>query len=596
MTWTIYCLDPRCKKMILHYPFSVGRKDCNLSVDNVSVSKMHFTIESVNKQFILVNQSHSNPTILDGQEILDFAVLSDTNNRVYQIKAGAVVFYLAPSSYPMETYLKEQQVAFFVQTDGVVHGPFGESGLMNAYVRGILRPDSTMWRAATPNDVRLASAFVDFPDQATSQEATPPPPPPPPPSPIQQSAAVGVSNAPRPQRVNTATVRDPVLGESFMCPYCRTVSDLEDVLAVSVSPQLMGDDVLGDNEQQRFLPSQFAENGLAIDSEGGVCVDDACPHCHMALPHALLELPFAMMAVIGAAGAGKSVFLASSIWQCRQLLQRLFGISFLDLDPAVNRWINAYEEKLFFQEDVDALQQIEKTDLYSTLVSRSALLNGEEKLLPIPSFFSIGTPSEQQCLVVYDNAGEHFRPGADSTSSLVTLNMINADVLFFMYDPSADPRFKSYLDVGTGNAKNYAQRQDSLLNEVAARVRRHMGNRGSAKLKRPLIVGISKADLLRHHLPLQEQLYIEQADGLYALDVKKLKEISAVTQRLMTRVVPEVVSTALNIAEEVWFLPVSALGHNPNKDGVRPSEIEPIWAELPFVFTLYKKGLIQGIE
>ena len=121
---------------------------------------MQRAIESVNKQFILVNQSHSNPTILDGQEILDFAVLSDTNNRVYQIKAGAVVFYLAPSSYPMETYLKEQQVAFFVQTDGVVHGPFGESGLMNAYVRGILRPDSTMWRAATPNDVRLASAFV----------------------------------------------------------------------------------------------------------------------------------------------------------------------------------------------------------------------------------------------------------------------------------------------------------------------------------------------------------------------------------------------------------------------------------------------------
>ena len=594
MTWIIYCLDPQCKKTILHYPFSVGRTGCNLSVNNVSVSKMHFTIERVNKQFILVNHSHSNPTILDGREILDVANLSEGDNCVYRIKAGGVVFYLAPSSYPIESYLKQQQVAFYIQTDGVVYGPFGESGVMNAYVRGLLRPDSMMWRAATPQDVRPASAFVDFPSQEEPQEV-----PPPSPSSFNSSPSSALTDAnslARPQRINRAIVRDPVLGESFMCPYCRTVSDLEEVLAVSVSPQLMGDDILGENEQLRFLPSQFAENGLAIDSEGGICVDDACPYCHMALPHALLELPFTMMAVIGAAGAGKSVFLASSIWQCRQLLQSLFGISFLDLDPAVNRWINAYEEKLFFQEDVDALQQIEKTDLYSTLVSRSALLNGEEKLLPIPSFFSIGTSSEQQCLVVYDNAGEHFRPGADSTSSLVTLNMINADVLFFMYDPSADPRFRPYLDGGKGNARNYAQRQDVLLNEVSARVRRHMGNSGTLKLKRPLIVGISKADLLRHHLPLQEQLYVEQANGLYALDVKKLKAISDTTQRLMTRVVPEVVSTALNIAEEVWFLPISALGHNPDKDGVRPSEIEPIWAELPFVFTLYKKGLIQGIE
>jgi hypothetical protein len=111
-----------------------------------------------------------------------------------------------------------------------------------------------------------------------------------------------------------------------------------------------------------------------------------------------------------------------------------------------------------------------------------------------------------------------------------------------------------------------------------------------------LIVGISKADLLRNHLPLTEQLYLEQPNGRYALDVAKLKEVSRQTQRLMEEVVPEVVSTALNIAEEVWFLPISALGHNPDKHGVRPSEIEPIWAELPFVFTLYKKGLVQGIE
>ena len=131
------------------------------------------------------------------------------------------------------------------------------------------------------------------------------------------------------------------------------------------------------------------------------------------------------MSVIGAAGAGKSVFLASSMWQCRQVLGRMFGVSFMDLDPVANRWINAYEEKLFFQEDDQSLQQIEKTDLQASNVCRTVMLDGDSVLLPLPSFFQLRTKADPQpqSLVVYDSAGEHFRAGADTQASAVTLNM-----------------------------------------------------------------------------------------------------------------------------------------------------------------------------
>jgi hypothetical protein len=304
-----------------------------------------------------------------------------------------------------------------------------------------------------------------------------------------------------------------------------------------------------------------------------------------------------VMSVIGAAGAGTSVFLASSTWQCRQLLGRLFGVSFMDLDPVANRWINTYEEKLFFQEDDTTFQQIEKTDLQASNVSRSVMLDGDSVLLPLPSFFQVRTRAsvQSQSLVVYDSAGEHFRAGADTQSSAVTLNMLNSDTLFFMFDPSADPRFRSLLDRGKGTAQNYAQRQDVLLAEMSARIRRHLGNRSESRLKKPLIFGVSKADLLRSRLPMDAQMYRGEANGGYALDVEVLRDVSQRTETLLNEIAPEVTATARDIADDVWFVPISALGHNPMREGVRPCDIKPIWTELPVVFTLAKKGLVPTV-
>ncbi|MEG2063473.1 MAG: FHA domain-containing protein [Kiritimatiellia bacterium] len=381
---------------------------------------------------------------------------------------------------------------------------------------------------------------------------------------------------------------------NFMCPYCRTILELGNILSVSVSPTLVGDPVLGENEQLRFLPTQFTKQGLAIDTDGGICTEVTCPHCHMILPPELLHVRQTVMSIVGATGAGKSFFLASSIWQCRQILNGKFAIHFVDMDPTANRWINAYEEKLFFQTDVNAFQVIEKTRLQSKDVSRSISLNGENKLLPLPSFFRVSPPHQEKTgsLVVYDCAGEHFRAGADTNASLVTHNIISADTLLFLYDPSADPRFRNFLDKGKGTATNDAQRQDTLLMEMSVRIRRYLGNQRETKLSRPLIFGISKADLLHAHLPLETSLYSQQSDGQYALDVEALNRLSQVTETFLKGIVPEVVATVKDIAREVWFIPLSALGHNPVEEGIRPSDVQPIFSELPIVFTLAYKGLL----
>ena len=198
--------------------------------------------------------------------------------------------------------------------------------------------------------------------------------------------------------------------------------------------------------------------------------------------------------------------------------------------------------------------------------------------------------------MVYDCAGEHFLPGADNHSSLVTLHTLSADSILFLFDPSADPRMRPLLDFGTGTASNFAQMQDVVLAELAARTKKYLGNRCGRKLMQPLIFAISKADMLHDKIPMDVELYRVNDAGKLALDVAALRDLSDKTEEFLNRCVPEIAATAQDISNDIWFLPISALGHNPKNEGVRPCDIKPLWAELPVVFTLAKKGLIPTVN
>lgn len=595
MSWFGVSLWPKDEIAFKQFPFFVGRElngQMGWQISIPTISRLQFGLQ-LSGNDLEIQSLGSGGLRVNGEEVFT-QVLS--SKRLHELRFGCVLMVVGTSLARCRAQAQAMARArYLISGKEYLYGPMTDLEILEECQAGTLTSQDFYCSMLHPDRVSSLRELVDFgeaeevaePPPATQEMASP------------SSVPGGVPPAPAPvspQRFTSAEEREAVLGESFMCPYCRTVAEIEDVLSVSVSPGLLGDSVLGEGEQQRFLPSYFTGNGLAIDSEGGVCTQIACPRCHMALPRTLLDLPQVVMSVIGAAGAGKSVFLASSMWQCRQLLRRYFGLGFMDLDPETNLWINNYESKLFFQEDVEALQQIEKTDLQATNVCRQVLLDGERVLLPLPSFFQV-QPREGalHSFVVYDSAGEHFRPGADVHASRVTYNLLGADALFFMFDPSADPRFRASLNLGSGTAHNVAQRQDTLLAEMAARIRRYLGNHGPKRLTRPLIFGVSKADLLCDHLPLGMELYRPLPEGGFALDWDALRTLSARTEVLLDSVVPEVTATAHDIAEEVWFLPVSALGHNPLREGVRPCDVKPLWAEVPVAMTLAKKGLIPSV-
>lgn len=580
MDWYFVCLAPKKALKIKVFPCNVGRSPMGLSsvkFDDPSMSRVQFTLNSLMGQVYYVNKSPDNPAMVDGAIVSGKVRLTP---GVHIVQAGNTAIGIGTDYNELCAAVSAQTVEYYMaRAGGRELGPWTGEQLVQACENGVLGRDSKVWFTHDPATTYAASEIVDFgPELAV--------------------VAAGEQVAER--RFVTVDQGAVVeLGENFKCPYCRTVSDIGDVLSVSVSPSLMGDSVLGEGEQSRFAPTNFTDNGLALDAEGGVCTDIACPCCHMSIPQDLMQLEQVVMSVVGTAGAGKSVFLASSIWQCRQLLKLKFGIGFRDLAPSWNTWIRAYEEKLFFQQDDTKLQQIEKTDLQASNISRSVNLGGESVLLPTPSYFRLdGSKSDsgEKSFVVYDCAGEHFLPGADVHSSLVTLHTLSADSILFLFDPSAEPRMRSLLDRGNGTASNYAQMQDVLLAELAAKSKKYMGNRGGRKLKQPLLFAISKADMLRNELPMDVDVYRINESGCLSLDVAAFREVSDKTEAFLDKYVPEVSATARDISNDIWFLPVSALGHNPMNEGVRPCDIKPIWTELPVVFTLAQKGIIPTVN
>ncbi len=291
------------------------------------------------------------------------------------------------------------------------------------------------------------------------------------------------------------------------------------MLWISEHVELLGDPMLGPERQQRFLPSRFTVDGDAIDARGMTCRSLACPHCHLAVPRAMLEMEPLFVSILGSPASGKSYFLTTMTWQLRQTLPMHFRVAFTDADPTSNRMLNSWEESLFLNPDearpIPLGNLIRKTELQGELYDTVAY--GQQVVsYPRPFLFTMrpqkghshaDSAKLARMLCLYDNAGEHFQPGQDTASSPVTRHLARSRAVMFLFDPTQDPRFRSACrgaaSAGGEGAAQHAgrlSRQETILNEAAAQIRRHAGLSHTAANERPLVVVLSKLDEWNHLL------------------------------------------------------------------------------------------------
>lgn len=399
------------------------------------------------------------------------------------------------------------------------------------------------------------------------------------------------------------------LQKQVTCPHCWEPFAPEDSLWLAEHPDLTGDPRLAGDQPLRFLPSRFNAQGQALDARGIACSELACPACHLRVPRAMLELPSCIFSILGTPSSGKSYLLAAMTWTLRKQLPQNFAVSFSDVDPLSNRFLNHYEELLFLNPDKTKLVALEKTklvgDMYSEVRYGDRVVN-----YPKPLLFTVQTlPNHPQpnlkrgsVLCLYDNAGEHFQPGEDHANSPVTRHMARAQALFFLFDPTQDPRFRDACLKHSQDPQLLRvvrnERQDAVLQEAAKRVRRYTGLPEYEKHPQPLIVLVTKFDIW-HPLLRMESVrvpFVRTGGGITAVDYPYIEKISQAVEKMLWSESPEIVATAKQFASHVYFLPVSATGSSPEYIqgnapgkamlGTRPNQMKPIWAEVPMLLAL----------
>jgi hypothetical protein len=411
------------------------------------------------------------------------------------------------------------------------------------------------------------------------------------------------------------------------CPHCWEQFAPEKILWVSEHTDLLGDHRLGPEQPQRFLPTRFTLNGEAIDAKGFPCHQLACPNCHLTIPRSLLELEPLFLSIFGAPASGKSFFLAALTWELRKTLPLIFRTSFADADPVLNQQLNEYEESVFAGASADRpvplANLIRKTeeqgDLYDTVAFGNQTVS-----YPRPFIFTLQPqPDHRQAanakkmartLCLYDNAGESFQPGKDSAAAPVTRHMAQSRVLFFVFDPTQDARFQRLIgQQGPAAVPSVrTMRQEPILQEAIARIRRFAGLKHSEKHKRPLVVILTKFDrwwnLLGsdpHPDPWDKVRSPSQPDQkFHAFNPNVVEHQSQLARAVLLKSSPEIVTAAESFAEDVTYVPVTSVGWNvaiDTKTGqpvIKPSEAAPYWATVPFLYGLSRTipGLIPTIS
>jgi hypothetical protein len=285
-------------------------------------------------------------------------------------------------------------------------------------------------------------------------------------------------------------------------------------------------------------------------------------------------------------------------------------VAFTDADPTSNRMLNAWEESLFLNPDetrpIPLGHLIRKTELQGELYDTVAY--GQQTVsYPRPFLFTIRPQKGHshadssrlaRMLCLYDNAGEHFQPGQDTTSSPVTRHLARSRSVMFLFDPTQDPRFRAAChgtSAGDGAAQHAGRlsRQETILNEAAARIRRHAGLPHSAPYDRPLVVVLSKLDEWNHLLdtdgggdPWRTQ------GGVTGVDMDRVDHLSGLLRRILLHYCPETVAAAEAFARDVTYIAVSSLGPEIRQDpasglpAIRPADIQPTWVTTPLLYCI----------
>jgi len=419
------------------------------------------------------------------------------------------------------------------------------------------------------------------------------------------------------KRMRADESKIPLLKE-VTCPTCWHEFSPEDVHWVATHEDL-ADDRFNDGRQLHFLPSRYSVKGLAYDERGRECTEMACPRCgNVFIPH-LLQMSPLFLSILGAPGSGKSFFLAAMIRELQKTLGSKLNVRFQNSNPLGNRLITEYGTSLFdYSDDESARVKLQKTDIQGDLWYYQTVIDGQDMMLPKSYLYAVQPGRDHakfehqdelsRVLCLYDNAGEHFLPGATTGSAPVIDHLGKSEALLFVYDPLQESEFrrrcKGHSEDPQIQHAPFKYPQADVLAEAAAHVKKLKKLSATQLYDKPLIVVVQKFDawqsLVGDSYDVLDKAWGLNSKGQALLDTDLIKTVSLRLQKLLLTIAPAIVNEAQAFCKEVVFIPVTATGLSPMHEGedeggqlnlmFRPGSLKPRWCELPVLYALRRSA------
>lgn len=386
--------------------------------------------------------------------------------------------------------------------------------------------------------------------------------------------------------------------KSARCPYCFESLPAAEVSFRCINPDAtqcppVEDEVLGRHRRVSpapSLPRVFTATGapgVRREAEctcGAVSVKVVCSSCHNELPGDLGATDNYTIALIGAKESGKSNYVAVLIEELMRRLTTAFGASMNPLDDGTGRrFQNDFRQYLYVKREV-------------VPVTRSARVEAREPLVYRVSFeqrqYGILKRLRVLSLVFFDTAGE------DLTSldlmSTEAKYIATCDGLIFLLDPLQIPAVRDRFRSGVHLPGQNTDPQE-ILGRVADLLRRVRRLPPNARIPTPVALAFSKIDAMRPLVDPTSAIHnASHHDGFFDVaDAERMHEDMRAHLAEWTGVGLE--QFLRHNFDAFFFFGVSALGSAPEPDGRLPAGVAPFRVDDPFLWLLYKLGIIHRV-
>lgn len=342
------------------------------------------------------------------------------------------------------------------------------------------------------------------------------------------------------------------------------------------------------------LPPAFPADGLknALKAKatcprcGGQTTYRLCPACHSQLPVHFGKVKSRLIAMVGAKGTGKSVYMTVLIHELMHQIGTRFNLSVVGCDDTTRTRFAQSRESLYQAGKLpDATPSARTTVVVAPWVFRlTAARNGFGRQVSEHNLFSF-----------FDTAGEDFN--SSESVELNTRYLASADGIILLLDPLLMPGARRLAAPGTRLPLEgpTVEQPENILSRVTDLLLANQGGLPSSRIKKPIAVAFSKLDALWHTFPDASPLRSPPSMA-GEFDTEDSLAVHAHIQALLHdwegAQIDQIVQN--NYARYRYF-GTSSIGETPTADNQVPERgIRPYRVPDPFLWLLSEFGTVPA--